>query len=64
MPAVSLRFCLSVLTGWMSRLRRGSMRDDAEGSLREAADLSDLERGLRRLEAGRAERFGPLPRLP
>lgn len=64
MPAVSPGFRLSLLTGWMSRLRRGPTWNDAESSLRGAADLSDLERRLRRLESGRAERFGPLPRLP
>lgn len=37
------------------------MRDEDSRFLGEARDLADLEGRLRRLERGRADRFGPLP---
>jgi hypothetical protein len=48
---------------WVSWLRRAwaDLTPDAdERFLRGACDLADLEWRLRRLERGRAERFGPL----
>jgi len=48
---------------WSAWLRRvwGDLTPDVdEHFLRGARDLADLERRLRRLERGHAERFGPL----
>ncbi len=71
MPTASAGFPPSVPTSWTSRwaawlprLRPTFRWDGDESLLREASDLADLERRLRRLESGRAERFGPLPRVP
>jgi hypothetical protein len=47
---------------WLLRLWDGFPQNDDERFLREAWDLADLERRLRRLEQGRAERFCALPR--
>jgi len=43
-----------------ARLRR----NDDERYLHDARDLADVEARLRRLERGRADRFGPLPPQP
>lgn len=49
---------------WLRRTwDRFSLSDD-ERFLHDARDLADLEARLRRLEQGRASRFGPLPPLP
>jgi hypothetical protein len=48
---------------WATSLRRAwedLTLDADERFLRGASDLSDMESRLRRLERGRAERFGPL----
>lgn len=49
---------------WLPRTGHASRLDDDVGLLGEARDLADLEQRLRRLEQGRVDRFGPLPRLP
>jgi len=45
---------------WLRRAWEDVMLDADERFLRGARDLADLEWRLRRLERGRAERFGPL----
>ena len=52
---------MSCWGAWLRRLYDTFTWDDDERFLCEARDLLDLERRLRRLEQGRAERFGPLP---
>lgn len=49
---------------WLRRVWDERGVDDDERLLREARDLADLERRLRRQERGRPERFGPLPPTP
>lgn len=49
---------------WLRRAWQRLMLDDDERFLHEARDLADLEARLRRLEQGRACRFGSLPPLP
>ena len=52
------------LRRWADALRRWwatPARDPADACLAHATDLADLDRRLRRLERGRADRFGPLP---
>lgn len=46
---------------WLRRAWAALARDDEDRELSEACDHADLERQLRRLERGRADRFGPLP---
>lgn len=45
---------------WLRRMGENLTLDADERFLRGARDLADLEARLRRLERGRAERFGPL----
>ena len=45
---------------WLRRIGENLTLDADERFLRAARDLADLESRLRRLERGRAERFGPL----
>jgi hypothetical protein len=45
---------------WLQRIWENITLDADERFLRGACDLADLEWRLRRLERGRAERFGPL----
>ena len=45
---------------WLRRVWEDLTLDADERFLRGARDLADLESRLRRLERGRAERFGPL----
>lgn len=47
-------------SAWLQRSRDALTLDDDERFIRAASDLADLERRLRQLERGRAERFGPL----
>ncbi|HJV97202.1 MAG TPA: hypothetical protein VJ608_14245 [Albitalea sp.] len=45
---------------WLRRVWEDLTMDADERFLRGARDLADLESRMRRLERGRAERFGPL----
>ena len=47
-------------SAWWQRTWDALALDADERFIRGARDLADLERRLRRLERGRAERFGPL----
>ena len=46
---------------WLRRVGQRLVLDDEQRFLCEARDLADLESRLRRLERGRADRFGSLP---
>lgn len=49
---------------WLRRAWQRLMLDDDDRFLHDAHDLADLEARLRRLERGRACRFGPMRPLP
>lgn len=59
-PAVAAAARGSRLATWLRRVWQDLTLDADERFLRGARDLADMEWRLRRLERGRAERFGPL----
>jgi hypothetical protein len=60
-PTAAARAVRPCWGAWLRRAWERFMLDEDSRFLGEARDLADLEGRLRRLEQGRADRFGPLP---